>query len=383
MALYAAIGPSLVHYDLDVESASLVKRDSVTLPESVQYAWPHPSRQFIYVAWSNGAGSNHHGVTAFRIDPASGALRPHGAPIALAARSVHITVDIPGTHLLVAYNDPSGLTVHRLASDGTIGSVVKQPAPLDVGIYGHQVRVDPSNQTVILVTRGNGPAKGKPEDPGALKIFSYRDGILTNRASIAPNGGFGFQPRHLDFDKSGSWVFVSLERQNKLQVYQRLVDGMLGGAPLFTKDSVTEPGAARQGQAAGTVHVHPAGGIVYQANRASGTTMFEGKRVSAGGENAIAVYAVNPKTGEPSLIQNADTHGIEPRTFALDGGGRVLVAANQNAALAREGQRLSTVPASLAVFRIRAGGKLDYARKYDVETEGVGSLFWMGIVSPN
>src|ERR1700722_9028078 len=209
-ALYAGVGPDFVHYQLDVAGASLVKQDSVTVPEAVQYAWPHPSRKYIYVAWSNGAGADHHGVTAFRIDPASGALHPHGKPVSLAARPVHITVDIAGTHLLVAHSEPSGLTVFALAPDGTILSAVKQPAALDFGIYGHQVRVDPSDHTVILVTRGNGPAKGKPEDPGALKVFRYKDGILTNRASIAPNGGFGFQPRHLDFDKSGHWVFVSL-----------------------------------------------------------------------------------------------------------------------------------------------------------------------------
>jgi len=91
-------------------------------------------------------------------------LHPHGNPVALAARPVHITTDIPGTHLLVAFNDPSGLTVYDLAPDETIRSPVKQPEPLDFGIYGHQVRVDPSNDVVILVTRGNGPAKGKPED---------------------------------------------------------------------------------------------------------------------------------------------------------------------------------------------------------------------------
>src|ERR1700733_15421077 len=105
-ALYAAVGPVLIHYELDLDSASLVKRDSVTVPDSVQYAWPHPSRQYIYVAWSNGSGANHHGVSAFRIDPMSGALHPHGAPISLAARPVHVTVDIPGTHLLAAYNEP-------------------------------------------------------------------------------------------------------------------------------------------------------------------------------------------------------------------------------------------------------------------------------------
>ena len=383
VALYASVGPELVHYRLDVDSASLTKQDSVTVPESVQYCWPHISRKYLYVAWSNGSGADHHAVSAFRIDPISGALHAHGSPVSLAARPVHITVDIPGTHLLVAYNDPSGLTVFGLAPDGTILSAVKQTAALDFGIYGHQVRVDPSDHIVILVTRGNGPARGKPEDPGALKIFSYKNGMLANRASIAPNGGYGFQPRHLDFDTSGNWVFVSLERQNKLQVYKRLPDGMLGGEPLFTKDSLTEPGAGRPGQAAGTVHVHPKGGFLYQANRAGGTMEFQGKRVFAGGENAIAVYAIDPKTGEPSLIQSADTRGMEPRTFALDASGRILVAANQNAALVRDGQRVITTPASLAVFRVRADGKLDYVRKYDVATDRSRTLFWMGLVSLN
>jgi 6-phosphogluconolactonase len=381
VALYASVGPELAQYDVDVASATLTKRGSVTLPDNVQYAWPHPSSRFLYVAWSNGAGANHHGVTAFRVDPESGALHPLGDPVSLPARPVHITVDVAGTHLLVAYNDPSGLSVYALAADGAIGSPVKQAASLDLGIYAHQVRADPSGKSVILVTRGNGPAHGKPEDPGALKIFGYQDGKLTNRASIAPNGGYGFQPRHLDFHPSGPWVFVSLERQNKLQVYKKMADGTLSREPLFTKDSLTKPGATGPGQAAGTVHMHPNGKFVYQANRASGTAHVEGKAVFAGGENAIAAYAIDPNTGEPSLIQNADTRGLEPRTFALDASGQILVAANQNAGLVRDGSHASAAPASLAVFRVRGDGKLDFVRKYDVETGGARNLFWMGLVS--
>ena len=380
VALYASVGPSLAQYDVDSANATLTRRASVELPENVQYAWPHPSSRFLYVAWSNGSGANHHGVSAFRIDPASGALQAAGKVVALRSRPVHITVDIAGTHLLVAYNEPSRLTVHTLAADGTIGAEVKQTAPLDFGIYAHQVRVDPSDRSVILVTRGNGPARGKREDPGALKIFGYKDGVLTNRASIAPDGGYGFQPRHLDFDPSGRWVFVSLERQNRLQVYKRQPDGDLGSAPLFMKDSMAIGAGARSGQAAGTVHVHPGGRFVYQANRASGTKNVEGKAVFAGGVNAIAVYAIDPATGEPSLIQNADTRGIEPRTFALNPAGKILIAANQDALLAREGQGLHMVPASLAVFRVRGDGKLDFVRKYDVETGGAKSVFWMGLV---
>ncbi len=353
--LYAAVGAELTQYDVNVKDATLTKRGSVTLPDSVQYAWPHPTRRFIYVAWSNGSGRDHHGVTAFRMDATSGALSLHGNHVTLPARPIHLSTDIPGTHLLVAYNEPSGLTVHQIGTDGIIGSQIKPSASLDAGIYAHQVRVDPSNKTVILVTRGNGPTASKPEDPGALKVLSYQDGLVKNRASIAPGGGFGFQPRHLDFHPSGPWVFVSLERQNKLQAYRKLTDGTLSSEPLFTKDSLAEPGTARASQVAGTVHVHPNGRFVYQANR--------------GGENSIAVYSINQQTGEPTRIQNIDTRGMTPRTFALDASGRILVAANQNA------------PASLAVYRVRDDGMLDFARKYDVETADSRTLFWMGLVS--
>lgn len=393
VALYAAVGAELTEYDLDVDSATLIKQGSVTLPANVQYAWPHPSRQFLYVAWSNGGSSyaapgsgaasrgSQHGVTAFRIDPVSGALSPHGQPASLPSRPIHLSVDIDGSHLLVAYNDPSGVTVHAIGPEGTIASQVKQPAALDVGIYAHQVRADLSDELVILVTRGNGPSASKPEDPGALKIFGYKDGLLTNRTSIAPAGGINFQPRHLDFHPSRPWVFVSLERQNKLQVYRKLPGETLSPAPLFTKDSLADPSHIRPGQAAGTVHVHPNGRFLYQANRASGTMDVEGKPLFVGGENNIAVYAINQDNGEPALIQNADTRGIHPRTFSLDPSGRVLIAANQMPLLVRDGNNLKTVPASLSVFRIGADGKLEFARRYDVDAAGSKSLYWVGIVA--
>jgi 6-phosphogluconolactonase (cycloisomerase 2 family) len=399
VALYASVGPELTLYDVDIDDATLVKRTSLTLPANVQEAWRHPSKPLLYVAWSTtlppstarpatpvgtGPTADRHGVSAFRIDPQSGALHAHGGPASLPARPIHMTVDSDGGHLVLAYNNPSGISVQRLERDGTIGSRVTQPTALDGGIYAHQVRVDRSNNMVVLVTRGNGPTRDKPEDPGALKVFSYRDGVLRNRASIAPGGGFDFQPRHLDFHPSRPWVFVSLERQNKLQVYRKLEDGSLSAAPLFTKDTLADPaGADRPGQALSTVHVHPNGRFVYLANRASGTTEFQGMSVFAGGENSIAVFAVNEDTGEPTLIQNIDTRGFHPRTFALDSSGRILVAANQNRLMVRENETGSvrTIHASLAVYRVRGDGRLEFVRKYDVETAGARNLFWMGLVS--
>jgi len=388
--LYASAGPELTQYDVDAKDASLAKRSSIRLPANVQYAWVHPSGKYFYVAWSDGGASAaapgtavvprgmRHGLSAFRIDPQSGALQELGQPISLAARPIHLSVDRSGTHVLIAYNDPSGITVHRLNRDGTIGALVEQPFPLDTGIYAHQIRVDASNRTAILVTRGNGPTKDKAEDRGAIKVFSYADGVLKNRASIAPNGGVNFQPRHLDFHPSQPWVFVSLERQSKLQVYQMTKDGSLGTSPLFTKDSLAVPARKALRQNAGTVHIHPNGRFVYQANR-SASSDAAGKPIDGGGENSIAVYSINPQTGEPTLIQSADTRGAEPRTFALDPSARILVAANQTAIIEGSGVNARTIPASLAVFRVGNDGKLDFVRKYDIDTSH-GSVFWMGIV---
>src|SRR5689334_25436065 len=83
VALYANVGANLTHYDVDVAGAELTKRETVTLPASVQYAWPHASRRYLYVATSNsspgyGTVETEHHVTAFSIDPATGALTPHG-----------------------------------------------------------------------------------------------------------------------------------------------------------------------------------------------------------------------------------------------------------------------------------------------------------------
>ena len=381
VALYAAVGPELATYNLDVETASIVKRSSVTLPQNVQEAWPHPSGRYLYVAWSNNVAgtAGRHGVTAFRIDPANGALQPHGQPISLAARTVFMSVDIPGNHVVAASNEPSGLVVHRIAADGTLGAAVPQAGDLDFGVYAHQVRMDPSNQMVVLITRGNGPTATKPEDPGALKVFGYKDGVLTNRASIAPGGGYNFQPRHLDFHPTRPFVFITLERQNKLQVYRKLDGPTLSAAPLFTKETLADPSRVA-GQAPSTIHIHPNGRFLYLANRGSGTTEFQGKRVFAGGENSIAVYSVNQETGEPALIQSAETRGVHPRTFAIDPSGRILVVANMQQVLVQDKGEVRPLPANLSVFRIGTDGKLEFVRKYDQDTSGGRTLFWTGIV---
>lgn len=379
VALYAGIGEELITFSVDVDRATMTRQSSLMLPGFVQEAWASPRAPFLYVAWSNGGASyagtgieprgDRHGVTAFRID-ASGGLREQGEATPLRARPIHITGDGPGTHLLVAYNDPSGVSVHALAPDGRVAEEVPQRAPIDVGVYAHQVRVLPSNRAVIVVTRGNEPTATTREDPGALKVFHYDNGALSNEISIAPQNGIAYRARHLDFHPTRPWVFLSLESQNKLQVYRRSDEG-LEATPLFTVSTLADGGTSTDGQTTSTVHVHPNGRFVYVGNRGTPT---------AGRRNEIAVFRINEATGEPALVQNADTHGFTPRTFSLDPSGRLLVVGNQNSVSVSEGGSTTQVPANFAVFRVGNDGTLTFAQRYDIAV-GRKPLWWMGIAA--
>ena len=383
VALYANVGADLTHYDVDVDGAALVKRGTVTLPAGVQYAWPHVSRRYLYVATSSSAsgygkaGTEHH-VTAFRIDPASGALTQHGESIRLPTRPIHMTTDIPSENILVAFNNPSALHIYRINKDYSPGEEVKQPGPVDAGIFAHQVRVTPDNRYVVLVTRGNEGTPTKAEDPGALKVFEYKNGVLSNGVSIAPNGGKDFGPRHLDFHPTKPWMYVSIETQNKMYMY-RMDGGKINPEIAYREETLAEPGNIRARQAAGTVHVHPNGRFLYGANRAQATVELEGKKVFKGGENNIVVYSIDQSTGEPTPIQHIETRGIHPRTFHIDPSGRLMVVQHNLPVNVREGSSIRTVAAGLSVFRIGDDGKLTFVRKYDVDV-GDKVMFWMGMV---
>ena len=379
---YASIGPELTLYDIDIDGAALIKRGAVTLPANIQYVWPHPSRRSLYAVSSNGGPQvtgDTHRANALTIDPARGALQLHGPAAALPSRPIHCSVDVSGQYLLTTYNNPSNVTVHRLNADGTIGAPVAQPEKLDAGIYAHQILATPSNDTVLLVTRGNDAKADKPEDPGAIKTFGFANGALNSLASIAPGTGLGFGPRHLDFHPTRPWVFVSIERQNKLYVYKRDASSGLARAPMFVKDTLADP-KPKVRQAAGAIHVHPSGKFVYLTNRASDLVDLNGAKAFTGGENNIAVFAIDQTSGEPTLIQNADGRAVELRTFGIEPGGRMLVAASIKPVPVRDVSGTKIVPAKLCVFHIGSDGKLELKRQYDVDT-GAHQQFWSGMVA--
>jgi 6-phosphogluconolactonase (cycloisomerase 2 family) len=385
-----AVGPVLSWWQVDLANATLTRQGNVEVPARIQYVWRHPMAHVLYVASSNfvpmGNPDGKHHLTAFQINPTTGGLTQYGEPVPLRARPIHITVDAEGDWLLTAYNLPSMMSVHRLLPNASIGDEVKQAGTIDGGIYAHQIRMLPSHhamggaQSLVLVTRGNNKTDAKPEDPGALKVKSLgKDGQLTDIASIAPGNGYGFGPRHVDFHPNRKWMYVSIERQNQLQMF-RLSGDSLEPQPTFVTTTLQEPDNLRPEQMVGPIHVHPSGKFVYLGNRASGLIDVQGKKVAAGGENAVAVFTIDAKTGAPKLVQGIDTHGYHPRTFSIDPSGRMLVVANLQEQPVRDGDGVRTQPATLSTYRIGVDGRLTSVKVYDIETNGM-TQWWCGFIT--
>jgi 6-phosphogluconolactonase len=393
-AFYSGVGGQLTQFEVDFDAATLTRRASVMLPGGIQYAWPHPSRKYLYVATSSGGVGiapvpgyppNEHHLSAFRV-ASSGELSPHGDPIRLRQRPVHTSVDNAGAHVLVAYNFPSGVAVYKIKGDGSIGDEVKQADNLEVGIYFHQIRATPSDKSILVVARGNNPEGSKPEDPGSLHVYGFKNGVLSPIRKIAPNGGYGFGGRHLDIHPTQPWVYLSVERQSQLIVYKMTPDGDLVPEPLFIKPTLADPAHKFPIQGAGPIHIHPNGRFVYLGNRSGvaaaavpGVEDVGGKMVFSGGESNIAVFAINQQTGEPNAVQHADIRAAHPRTFGLDTGARLLVAGSLAPTARREGDKVVDLPAGLSVFRIGDDGKLTFARKYDIDV-GRFTQWWTGMI---
>jgi 6-phosphogluconolactonase len=166
---------------------------------------------------------------------------------------------------------------------------------------------------------------------------------------------------------------MSIERQNEIGFFEL---GTTVEGPKWRKTALARPAELKPRQLVGAVHVHPNGGNVYVSNRADGTVDFQGEKVFNGAENTIAVYAIDARSGEPTLIQTEDTRGMHVRTFHIEPGGRILVAANMTTRNVRDGNAVRNIPGGLSGFRIGADGRLQFARKYDADVSR-DHMFWI------
>jgi 6-phosphogluconolactonase len=419
--VYANSGNALNVFDFNGTTGVLTPKPTLThnLPQILQFADFDSQQKYFYLGATTLA-SNY--LYAFSVDPASGGLTQIPAPtddagdglVSPNGRVINLTLSRDDKYLLMVHNVTKAYSVFQLAADGTIGAQVPPQVDggdMNIGAFIHQIRVDPSGKYVTICDRGNDPSvttdsEGgtaiKAEDLGHLRTFTYASGVLTPLQTITFPSGVG--PRHLDFHPDFAnkpWVYVSAERGNRIIMYSFL-NGVL--TPQFNKTSVAVAAdglavndqEAINGQRAGAIMVHPSGKFLWLTNRnyavvpytpdggAGDAAAPDGGDAAAAppvnvfagtGENNVALFSIDQTTGEPTLVNAIDSHGFEPRTFALDPSGNYLVVGNQKQVNTLTSTGLVTVMPNLSVFQVAGDGKLAFVHTYDQAT---GEVWWVG-----
>jgi 6-phosphogluconolactonase (cycloisomerase 2 family) len=292
------------------------------------------------------AGDRKEGtVSAFTVDPATGALKPLNAVPSGGAGPTYVSLHPSGRFLLVANYFGGSVAVLPVLADGRLGTATDVKA--DEGKVGparaasapkgsfavsghdrthaHMIQADPSGRFVLHA------------DLGLDRIFSWkfdeaRGALVPNDpAAVALPAGDG--PRHFSFHPNGKWLYSVQEEGSTVVLFD--YDADTGRLAVRQTVSTLPRGFAGSNFCSGIL-VSPDGRFVYAGNRLHDT---------------IGIFAAGAR-GDLTYVGEEWTRGSYPRSFNIAPGGRFLYCCNQRGD-------------NVTVFRVdREGGGLSFTRQY-------------------
>lgn len=270
-------------------------------------------------ATSEVFGWNEGTVSAYRIDPVTGALTYINKQPTLGSIAAHSSFDRTGRFLFVANytlggpNDQPGqaVAVFAIREDGGLTPPVSSVAHLGAGPiasrqegpHPHCVLASPDNRFVAVA------------DLGIDQVVTYSFDPATGRLSITAEPELtlppGTGPRHFVFHPDGRHAYVIGELNQTITALTYESDG----GTLWSLQTVPAIPAAFEGENhCADLHITPDGRFLYGSNR---------------GHDSIVIHAVDPETGRLALVGFQQV-GPTPRNFAIDPSGRFLLVAAQN-----------------------------------------------------
>jgi 6-phosphogluconolactonase len=262
-------------------------------------------------------------LSAYKIDPATGALTLLNAPVASGgAGTTHISLDHAGKYVAVANYDSGSVAVFAIKADGSIGArtafdqhkggsnVVasgQQSVP-----HAHCVTFDPTNKFLLNCDLG--------QDKVWIYKFNDQDGALTPNvpAFIATKPGSG--PRHLTFSPNGKIVYLTTELQPTVLAYNW--DAAKGTLTELQTTARLPATATSDSITGGEINVDARGKFLYATNR----DVAKPSR----GLDSVEVYAI-ADDGKLTWVQYVQLPAPTfPRFETTDPSGKWLLVAGQN-----------------------------------------------------
>jgi 6-phosphogluconolactonase len=274
----------------------------------------HPSQHYLYAVNSlkEFAGEPGGAVSAFSIDPRSGALTVLNQQPSQGIEPCYLSVDATGRYVLLVNYTSGSVCVLPIEHDGRLGAptdhVQHHGASVDPrrqeAAHAHSVVLDPANRYALVA------------DLGLDKIMVYQLNLAHGKlipneepwASVRAGSG----PRHIAFHPNGRYVYVINELGNTVTAFA--YDGGQGALREIETVSALPEGFQGVNYSA-DVHISPSGRFLYGSNR---------------GHDSIVIMAIDEHSGKLTCVGHEPTQGRTPRNFALDPTGTLLLAANQD-----------------------------------------------------
>lgn len=250
------------------------------------------------------------GVSAFGVDPGTGALRLLNQVSAGGRGACYVSVSPDGRWVINANYGDGTVAAHEVAADGSLGRTY---------VVQHE-------GSSINPQRQEGPhahyaAFGKgglvyAADLGTDKVMLYE--LLENQGLMPAEPAFlevepGSGPRHLDAHPRLPVVYLLNELSGTVTVFRHDAEA----AEFETLQTISNlPQGFEGANKSADIHVHPSGKFLYASNR--------------GDANGICVYAIDPQTGTLKVVEHEMEGIVWPRNFGLSPSGDFLLVANKN-----------------------------------------------------
>lgn len=269
----------------------------------------HPGGRWLYAVneVADHEGRREGSITAYEIDRATGSLKELNRASTRGAGPCHVSLDRTGRMAMTANYGGGSVASYRILPDGRVSEAVsffqhegksvnakRQERP-----HAHSINAAPDNRFAVACDLGTDeiliyaidPPSGTMRKHGAVKL--------------APGSG----PRHFAFHPNGRYGYSVNELLSTVTAFAYRKGSL---RELQTVSTLPEGFAGENTTA--EIRVHPSGQWLYASNR---------------GEDSIAAFRIDARTGKLARMGNTPTQGRTPRNFYIEPSGRWLLAANQ------------------------------------------------------
>ncbi|MDR2704668.1 MAG: lactonase family protein [Planctomycetaceae bacterium] len=311
----------------------------------------HPTRPLLYAVAEQHSKAS---LYAFTYQKSTGELTLLDEKPIPAQSSCHLclcrTPNSEFEAVVVANYTSGNLVSFPIFADGKIGEMAtnyhhtgsgpntsRQKTP-----HPHAVYFDNENKTIAV------------PDLGIDRVMYYdidlKTAVMTPKADylILPAGG---GPRHLAVSQDKRFIYVNNELSSTVCVFETKNQTIIQKvqevqktpkAQMVQEISTLPEGVVAPNNSTAEIELARSGRFLYVSNR---------------GDDSIAVFAVEPRNGQLSRIQNISSGGKHPRFFTLDPSGHFLLSCNMETnnidilAINPENGMLTPTPSRINVSR--------------------------------